>query len=145
MKSNYLEIFTDPAKEYAVLSHYIRDKARPGYKLQILEAGCGRQWSLNIADIDYCLTGVDLDQHALDYRRTVRKDLHEAILGDICTVDLEDAAFDVVYSSFVLEHVNGAERALNNFTRWCKPGGLLILRVPDRDSVYGLCDKDDTL
>ena len=70
-------------------------------------------------------------------RRTVQKDLDEAILGDLRTVQLPEEAYDVVYNSFVLEHIPDAERALENFIRWLKPGGLLILRTPDPQSVYG--------
>ena len=37
----------------------------------------------------------------------------------------------------MLEHIEGAELALSNFVRWLKPGGILIVRVPDRDSAQG--------
>jgi hypothetical protein len=37
----------------------------------------------------------------------------------------------------VLEHVRGAEQVLENFVQWLRPGGILILRVPDRNSVQG--------
>src|SRR5262249_52753354 len=58
-----------------------------------------------------------------------------AVVGDLLTVQLPAERFDVIYCSFVLEHVRGAHRALDNFVRWLKPGGLLIVRVPDVASV----------
>jgi 2-polyprenyl-3-methyl-5-hydroxy-6-metoxy-1,4-benzoquinol methylase len=44
-------------------------------------------------------------------------------------------SFDVVFSSFVLEHVQRADVALKNFATWLKPGGLLILRLPERSTA----------
>ena len=40
-----------------------------------------------------------------------------------------------------LEHVDGAERVLDNFMYWLEPGGTLILRIPDGDSVYGFVTR----
>lgn len=44
-----------------------------------------------------------------------------------------DGSFDFVYSSHTLEHVGSTERALGNWWRVLRPGGRLILYVPDRD------------
>jgi SAM-dependent methyltransferase len=106
-------------------------------ELQILEAGCGRKWPIDLSGVRYRLTGVDLDAKALEARKNDVKDLHEAIAGDLRSIDFPRAHFDVVYSAFVLEHVKGAEQLLEKFVLWLKPGGLLIVQVPDRDSVYG--------
>jgi SAM-dependent methyltransferase len=105
--------------------------------LTIIEAGCGRAWPKEIANPTFTLIGVDLDQKAAD----ARKDLSRLIVGDIRTVDLPNEAADVVYSAYVLEHVQGAERALRNFVNWLKPGGVMIILVPDRDSVYGFITR----
>ena len=68
-------------------------------------------------------------------------DLDVAIEGDLSTVQLPDEGFDVVYNSFVLEHVRDADRVLGNFARWLRPGGLMILRFPDRRSVRGFLTR----
>jgi Methyltransferase domain len=47
----------------------------------------------------------------------------------------------VVYSSFVLEHVPQADVALTNFVRWLKPGGLLILHLPERATARGFLTR----
>ena len=47
------------------------------------------------------------------------------------------SSYDVIYNSYVLEHVEGAETVLENFVSWLKPGGLMIITIPDPDSVYG--------
>jgi SAM-dependent methyltransferase len=108
-----------------------------GRTLSILEAGCGQRWPLDLTGVDFTLTGVDLDPVALELRKTKTGDLDVAICGDLCTVELPEASFDVVFSSFVLEHVPRADLALENFVKWLKPGGLLILRLPERKTVHG--------
>jgi SAM-dependent methyltransferase len=110
---------------------------RLGRPVSILEAGCGQCWLIDLSEVDYKLTGVDLDPVALDLRKTKTHDLDVAICGDLCSVDLPEASFDVVYSCYVLEHVANADVALKNFVKWLRPGGLLILRLPDPNTVRG--------
>jgi SAM-dependent methyltransferase len=67
------------------------------------------------------------------------------LLSDNCTgwdlehgdaqylASLDDESFDFVYSSHTLEHVADASDALRNWDRVVKPGGYLIVSVPDRD------------
>jgi len=44
-----------------------------------------------------------------------------------------DASFDFVHSSHCLEHVEDPKIALRNWVRICKPGGHLVIIVPDED------------
>src|SRR4051812_34019938 len=71
--------------------------------LEILEAGCGRAWTLDLAGVNYRLTGVDLDEHALQSRVEEVGDLDDAIVGDLTVPGtIPGARYDVVFSSFVL-------------------------------------------
>jgi len=66
------------------------------------------------------------------------------LLGDVRTWDLEDGdaqymdgvpddSQDFVHSSHCLEHMVDVRLALDNWTRIVKPGGFLIITVPDED------------
>ncbi|MBK1646986.1 hypothetical protein CKO25_20705 [Thiocapsa imhoffii] len=136
-----LEMFNDRNQEFQLLEDYLKNRTHGQEPLSILEAGCGRAWPLKLSGISYRLTGVDIDEKALNARKIIVKDLDDSIIGDLRTLDIQDRKYDVVYSSYVLEHITHAERALENMTRWLKPGGLLILRIPDRDSVYGFITR----
>lgn len=103
-----------------VIRTHSRQLGRP---LSILEAGCGQRWTFDLSGTEYTLTGVDLDPVALELRKTKTRDLDVAIVGDIASIELPVESFDVVYSSFVLEHVQRADVAVKNFARWLKPGG----------------------
>jgi 2-polyprenyl-3-methyl-5-hydroxy-6-metoxy-1,4-benzoquinol methylase len=109
--------------------------------IRVLEAGCGRKWGLDLSGLEYHLTGVDLDEKALEARVNNEKDLDLAILGDLRTVSLPKRHYDLVYNGFVLEHVKGAEEVLNNLFNWVKPGGIVVLEIPDGDSVFGFFTK----
>ena len=108
--------------------------------VRILEAGCGRHWGLKLT-VPYTLTGIDLDRDAL----AARTDLDRAIVGDLKTVEFPPCSFDVIYCAFVLEHVQGAEHVLDRFLRWLAPGGVLVIKVPDRDSAYGFLARTTPL
>jgi SAM-dependent methyltransferase len=47
--------------------------------------------------------------------------------------NINDESFDFVYSSHCLEHLHDAHEALINWIRVVKPGGYLIVQVPDED------------
>ena len=132
---------SEAAARREMIAAYITSRARSDRPLDILEAGCGRQWPLKLGDLRFRLTGVDLDREALEHRRTVQRDLDDAVVGALEGVQLPAASFDVVYCAFVLEHVHSATRVLDNFVRWLRPGGLLILQFPDRDSAFGFVTR----
>ncbi len=135
--------FPEPAQlanrleERAVMADHIRALSRGAGPLHILEAGCGPAWGLDLKGIQYTLTGIDLDKQALDIRLNTLKDLDVAICGDLRSVALEAGKYDVIVNAYVLEHVAGAEEVLTNFVRWLRPGGILLLVIPNRDSVKG--------
>lgn len=125
-----------------ILVQYIQDKFKNSSDtIKILEAGCGRRWYLDIQKFNYELTGLDISQEALEIRRTQKNDLDKTILGDLRTIELEKSSYDVIYSSYVLEHIDGAEKILDKFLDWLKPNGMLILRIPDGDTVKGFFTK----
>jgi SAM-dependent methyltransferase len=140
-----LHLSSDRRETYAQMEHCIRRKAGP-QPLRILEAGCGQKWPLNLDGTPFALTAVDVDEEALALRRQKARE------GDrIFTGDLRDramfapATFDVIYNSFVLEHIDDAQGVLDNFMHWLVPNGVLIVRIPDGDSVYGFVTRSTPL
>jgi SAM-dependent methyltransferase len=106
--------------------------------MKILEAGCGRRWEIDLGARDYQITGIDLDVDALDHRRIAIGDLDVAVVGTICDPDIvQPRHFDVVYSAYVLEHIESPGVVLTNFVTWARPGGLIVMMLPNRNSVYG--------
>lgn len=130
-----LETVDSWSEEVMLVSSVIRGLRGP---LEILEAGCGLDWPLDLEGVDHRLTGIDLDPDALQSRIETKGDLDEALIGDLTVpATIQPGRYDVIYNSFVLEHIPDAEGALVNMLNGLKPGGLLVLRIPDRNSVYG--------
>ena len=130
MRLSPIPILPDEPAVDEIVRARIRSYARDKGRIHILEAGCGRRWPYRFDDVDFVLTGVDLDADALRIRQQGKKDLHAAILGDLRAVTFDKYSFDIIYSAYVLEHIAETERVLLNFLDWIKPGGLIILKFP---------------
>ncbi len=136
------EVAADPpfrtfGQETAWIEEVVSAHATTRGPLEILEAGCGAKWALRLDGASFRLTGIDLDMAALELRRDEVADLDCAVRADLTHAPFAAASFDVVYSAFVLEHVVGVVRMLENIDRVTRPAGLVVLRFPDRDSVFG--------
>ena len=139
---NDVEIFNNRSQETRLIEDFIvQGNIADCSPLNILEAGCGRRWPLDLNDIQYKLTGVDLDRDALNFRKSKFNDLDETVIGDLRNIEFDDDTYDVIYNSFVLEHIDNAEHVMEKFYKWLKPGGILILKIPDRNSVYGFVTR----
>lgn len=100
--------------------------------LRILEAGCGSASVISFPGDR--ITGIDLSESQLA-RNTV---LHESICGDICTHEFGGSEFDVVICWNVLEHVDDPKAAFENLSRALAPDGVMLLALPNRNSLHGL-------
>ncbi|MGA8656265.1 MAG: class I SAM-dependent methyltransferase [Chthoniobacterales bacterium] len=107
---------------------------RPSVRL--LEAGCGSAVNLNFGR-QVRLVGIDISEKQLA-RNTV---LHEKIAGDIQRYEFPPDSFDAIVCWEVLEHLLQPELALRQFAHAIKPGGLVILRLPNVLSLKGLVTK----
>lgn len=96
---------------------------------QILELGCsGGQLMQELRGLGYTrITGIDISADAVSLCRNAGLD---ARLMDAQTLAFDDESFDVLTASDVLEHLQDERRALQEWRRVLKPGGLLIIFVP---------------
>ena len=56
--------------------------------------------------------------------------------GDAQALDFADASFDVVYTRFLLVHLQEPQAALKEMTRVCKPQGKVIVHDGDFSTIY---------
>lgn len=124
-----------PGRLDSLLTKAVTDYLVDRQPLDVLDAGCGRMWSWDLG-LDFRLTGVDDDADALRLRQETTGDLTEAIVSDLRTVDLRPETYDLVHCAYVLEHVNGADQVLDRMRKALAPGGVMVLKIPDRASVY---------
>jgi SAM-dependent methyltransferase len=103
---------------------------------RVLEAGCGSAAHVRFPGDAY-ITGIDIDPHQLE-RNTA---CSETILGDIETYDLPASSYDAIVCWYVFEHLNYPDHALVRFARAVKPGGVIVLALPNLMSPKGLITK----
>ncbi|MFB9621889.1 class I SAM-dependent methyltransferase [Nonomuraea helvata] len=112
-----------------------------GRRLDVLVAGCAHDEPLVLERIETRATGVDEDHPAIRAVLGERADLVSWSLGDLRCVPLPPRSYDVIQVSFLLERVRHAELVLDRLLQSLRPGGLVLLRMRDRRSAYGLLDR----
>ena len=109
---------------------------------RVLEIGFGRGATLlACASKGAEVTGVDYAKNAIDHCRQLQNQMGlqrhvELLQADARSLPLPDRRFDVVYSVGLLEHFTAPEELLREQFRVLKPGGLLLVHVPQKYSLY---------
>ncbi|TXK38302.1 bifunctional 2-polyprenyl-6-hydroxyphenol methylase/3-demethylubiquinol 3-O-methyltransferase UbiG [Nonomuraea sp. C10] len=131
------------ARGGGLFSQRIREQwaGQLGRRLDVLVAGCAHDEPLVLDRIETRVSGVDEDLPEI--RRVVeeRADLVTWSLGDLRSAPLPPRSYDVVQLSFLLERIQHAELVFDRLLHALRPGGLVLLRMRDRESAYGLLDR----
>jgi 2-polyprenyl-3-methyl-5-hydroxy-6-metoxy-1,4-benzoquinol methylase len=107
-----------------------------GNEMRLLEAGCGSCSCFSFSE-NVHITGIDISELQL-----LRNDfIDDRIVGDIQYYDFPPSSFDVIICWNVLEHVPYPQIALQKFLQAAKPGGIIVLGLPNLFSMKGLVTK----
>ncbi|MFP3896185.1 MAG: methyltransferase domain-containing protein [Anaerolineales bacterium] len=97
---------------------------------RILDAGCGLGlYMLRFRDFTEHVYGVDVDPEKV---REARKVLAHVECASAECLPFATDSFDVVFSHEVLEHVENDTEAVREAYRVLRPGGRLVIFVPNR-------------
>jgi SAM-dependent methyltransferase len=107
---------------------------------RILDAGTSSGTKLRmLRDGGYIdFRGLEISPVAIEI--CARKGLGPIERGDICNMPFEDARFDFVLATDIIEHVERDDLALREILRVLKPGAHCLLAVPAFPSLWG--DQD---
>lgn len=104
--------------------------------LKVLDIGCGEGTRLaglikNNKNKEGC--GIDISKTAIQLAKTNYPYL-KFIKSDIEKIPFKDNSFDLIYSAYVLEHLDNPEKLLIEAKRLLKSNGTLILIAPNYGS-----------
>lgn len=108
----------------------------------LLEIGCGTGFVLSELHARYPrldVAGAELFAEGLCVARR-RLPGVPLLQADICTADLQEA-FDVVTALDVIEHVDDDRAAIRGIVRAVKPGGGVLVTVPQHQSLWSAADE----
>lgn len=103
--------------------------------LQVLDAGCGpgrlsRYWR----ELGSQVTALDLSARMLDEAR--RQDVaHHYLAGDIESLPLASATFDLAWSNLAVQWCDSLHQALSELYRVVRPGGCVAFTTLVQDSL----------
>jgi hypothetical protein len=117
-----------------------------GRPATILQAGATTACDLGtdaprVSAFDVAVSLIDEDGPVTREAVASRPSLSACVLGDLRTVPLSPRAYDIIQCASLLERVKHAELVLDRLIGALRPGGLLLLRVCDRDSAAGFLDR----
>lgn len=110
--------------------------------MHVLDVGCGRAAFLNRAknDCEAIVTGLEFNESAAEYGQARGIE----ILTDTIQAHAlhRPNTYDIVASFQVLEHVNDPASFVESCIAVLRPGGVLLLGVPNNDSFLGLLEDN---
>lgn len=140
LKSHYKDIAQNQYKLWwylgmAAINKSLLNTYLPKKSLKILDAGCGPGAMLPILAKYGDVVGIDMSDEALKYARKIGN----VKKGDISNLDFPDETFDLVVCMDVLYHswVEDETKALKEFNRVLKKGGILLIREPAYNWLRG--------
>lgn len=107
----------------------LKRHTKPGWRVLDVGVGLGRLLT-QFPDLERY--GLDV---SIDYLREARNAGIEVCCARAEDIPFTDSFFDAVVCTDVLEHVIDLNKVLGLVTHVLKPGGLLIVRVPDREDL----------
>jgi len=118
-----------PPFEHARRRDFLLARVRPGER--VLDVGCGEgTFCAELAGAGADPVGVEVAQRAVERARERHPGLSFLLVEPHGPWPLEDASFDVVWASEVIEHVADTARWLSEVRRVLRPAGRLLVTTP---------------
>lgn len=122
----------------AVIDWFQAHRARLAAKFMprggsVLDVGCGNGgFLINMKKMGFHAQGTEWSQHSAS--RIPREENITVHVGDLVDLNLPPRSFDLITMWHVLEHVHQPDRTLHKIHELLKPGGGVLLALPNAES-----------
>lgn len=108
---------------------------------KLMDVGCGKKSDIaryfKDSNHKIVLHGSDIDEQALG-----NKDLERVLIGNAEDIDLYvNETYDIVFSQYLLEHVQNYQKALKAMSRVVARKGVLVITLPNPSSPEAIVTK----
>lgn len=118
--------------KFTIAKKLIEEFAQIG---SILDIGCYSGVFLKGIGDTYERWGIDIHKKLLEILREEREPI-SYVFGTAEDIPLPPSKFNIVTAFDVLEHTLDLDRAIEEIERVCKPGGLIIVNLPQMTKDY---------
>jgi len=120
------------------------DKKIPNYvnNGKLLEIGCSwGSYLLQMQKLGWDVYGVEMNTKASEYAKKILNS-DNIMNNKIENIDFKSTLFDVIVLNMVLEHIYDPIKLLNIIKSILKPNGIIIINIPNIDSIEFKIFKD---
>jgi SAM-dependent methyltransferase len=128
------DVFSQPVRDYVY--QYL------GRPLTVLQAGCVTPLDeLGLDKLRESGFGINVVTVEVDRPSAVPAGQGDLRVGDLRTIPLPPRGFDIVHCSLLLDRIKHVALVLDRLGAALRPGGILLLRIRDRDCAAGFLDR----
>ncbi len=133
-EEKYEDIISKSKKEsfklqIKLLMKYIKPKDK-----KFLDIGTNKGYLLEVAqELGFNCYGLDVSNYAVSFAK--KKFPNTIFNGTLAQAKYEDATFDVIALTDLIEHISDINSLFKEITRVLKPGGLIFIITPQVDSL----------
>ncbi len=111
----------------------------------VLDVGCGSgRIAMELAGRNAIVFGTDISERMIRYAKRTADTSASPVRytrGSATSLPYRNSTFDVVVSASVVEWIDQDQQAILEMARVLKPGGKILISVPNRKSFFRLLEK----
>jgi SAM-dependent methyltransferase len=117
------------------VERFRRLASRLGQVSRVLDIGCASgEWLYLLKLKGHSVAGIEADPAYAEFGR--QEYGVEVRVGSVFDLDVPDLTFDCITMFHVLEHLPNPVAVLSRIHRWLKDDGVLVIEVPNMNSVH---------
>jgi SAM-dependent methyltransferase len=125
-----------------IITWVLKNKAKAVRFANFLEVGCGTGFVLNGISNAFPFLDLEASEYFEDGLACARKRVPKCRFRQLdATLMVEECAYDCIGSFDVIEHIHADKTVLLNFNRALRPGGFLLLTVPQHPWLWSSADN----